>query len=169
MLKYDMTERDSGNRSGKISSGVTHNQSATFQKSWTSGVGTSLGMRTTFRNYERGGVETRSKIFSPNFNIDYDLHVEGSMRLPFTRRVINVNHDLNMSNTFSAMVRREELGINRDEKSERYGTSLDISYKLRETVRSTLRLSVDYQHDRVEEGADYIAISGALMVRGEFK
>ena len=74
-----------------------------------------------------------------------------------------------MSNTFSAMVRREELGVNRDEKSERYGTSLDVSYKLRETIRSTFRISVDYNHDRVEEGADYISISGSLMVRGEFK
>jgi len=32
-----------------------------------------------------------------------------------------------------------------------------------------MRLSVDYNHDRVEEGADYIAISGSLMVRGEFR
>jgi hypothetical protein len=169
MLKYDMTKQDSGNRSGNISKGTTHNQSVTFQKSWSSGIGSSFGMRTTLRNYERGGVKTNSKIFSPNFNIDYDLHVEGRMRLPLTNREIRLDHNLDMSNTFSAMVRRERLGLNRDEKSERYGTSLDVSYKLRETIRSTLRLSVDYHHDRVEEGADYISISGALMVRGEFR
>ena len=169
MLKYDMSKQDAGNRSGKISSGTTHNQSVTVQKSWGSGVGSSLGMRITFRDYERGGIETKSKIFAPNFNIDYDMHVDGSVRIPIIGKMINLDHDLDVSNTFSAMVRREELGVNRDEKSERYGTSLNVSYKLRETIRSTFRLSVDYNHDRVEAGADYISISGALMIRGEFR
>ena len=169
MVKYDMTTRDSSNRSGPISDSTTHNQSVTLQKTWSGGIGSSLGMRTTLRNYERGGVTTHSKIFAPNFNIDYDLHVDGQMRLPIIGKRIRLDHDLDMNNTFSAMVRREQLGVNRDEKSERYGTSLDISYKLRETLRSTLRLSVDYHHDRMEEDADFISISGALMVRGEFR
>gem|GEM_PF-719156 len=169
MLKYDMTKQDASNRSGRISDSTAHNQSVTIRKNWSSGVGSSLGLRTTLRDYERGGVETKSKIFAPNFNIDYDLHVEGKMGLPLINRSISLDHDLDVSNTFSAMIRREELGVNRDEKSEQYGASLDVSYNLRQKIRATMRLSVDYNHDRVEEGADYIAISGSLMVRGEFR
>jgi len=74
-----------------------------------------------------------------------------------------------MSNTISAMIRREKLGVNRDERSEQYGTSVDMSYNLRERIRASIRFSVDYNHDRVQEDSDYITISGALMVRGEFR
>ena len=169
MLKYDMTTRDASNRSGPISDSTSHNQSVTVRKNWESGVGSSLGVRTTLRNYERGGVSTDSIIIAPNFNIDYDLHIKGSMGIPLIRKTIALDHDLDVSNTFSAMVRRESLGVNREEKSEQYGTSLDVSYNLMRTLRSTLRLSVDYNHDRVEEGADYVSVSGSLMVRGEFK
>jgi hypothetical protein len=169
MLKYDMRKQDASNRSGRISNSTSHNQSVTVRKNWSSGIGSSLGLRTTLRNYERGGVDTRSKIFAPNFNIDYDLHVEGQMGLPLINRSISLDHNLDVSNTFSAMIRREELGVNRDEKSEQYGASLDVSYNLREKIRASMRLSVDYNHDRVEEGADYISISGSLMVRGEFR
>jgi len=169
MLKYDLGKQSASNRSGRISDSTSHNQSVTLRKNWSSGVGSSLGLRTTLRNYERGGVETRSTILAPNFNIDYDLHVEGEMGLPLINRTISLDHDLDVSNTFSAMIRREELGVNRDEKSEQYGASLDVSYNLREKIRATMRLSVDYNHDRVEEGADYIAISGSLMLRGEFR
>ena len=169
MLRYDMTTQDSSNRSGPISDSISHNQSVTLRKNWSSGVGSSLGVRTTLRNYERGGVETESIMFAPNFNIDYDLHVQGQMGLPLINRSISLDHNLDVSNTFSAMVRREKLGINRDEKSEQYGTSLDLSYNLREKIRASFRLSVDYNHDRVEEGADYISTSGSFMVRGEFR
>jgi LysM repeat protein len=169
MLKYDMTTQDSTNRSGRISDSTSHNQSVMVRKTWASGVGSSLGLRTTFRNYERGGVETHSKIFAPNFNIDYDLHVKGELGLPLIGRVISMDHNLDVSNTFSSMVRREKLGVNRDEKSEQYGTSLDVSYDLRQRIRATMRLSVDYNHDRVEENADYLAVSGSLMLRGEFR
>jgi hypothetical protein len=126
-------------------------------------------MRITLSKREGGGVTRESKMFAPNINIDYDLHVEGQMRLPLIGRTIKLDHDLDVSNTFSAMVRRDKLGINRDEKSEQYGTSLDVSYNLRRTIRASLRLAVDYNHDRVEEGADYISISSAIMIRGEFK
>ena len=169
MLKYDMTKQDASNRSGRISDSTSHNQSVTMRKSWSSGVGSSLGLRTTFRDHERGGVKTKSKMFAPNFNIDYDLHVKGQMGLPLIKRKITLDHNLDVSNTFSAMIRRESLGINRDEKSEQYGTSLDFSYNLRERIRASMRVSVDYNHDRVEEGADYISVSGSLMVRGEFR
>ena len=169
MLKYDMTQQNSSNRSGSISDSVSHNQSVMIRKSWSSGIGSSLGLRTTFRNYERGGVETHSKIFAPNFNIDYDLHVKGDLGLPLIGKTISLDHNLDVSNTFSSMVRREKLGVNRDEKSEQYGTSLDVSYDLRQRIRATMRLSVDYNHDRVEENADYLAVSGSLMLRGEFR
>ncbi len=169
MLKYNMTKQDSSNRSGRISNSTSHNQSVIVRKNWAFGVGSSLGLRTTLRDHKRGGVKTKSKIFAPNLNVDYDLHVKGNMGLPLINRSISLDHNLDVSNTFSAMIRRESLGVNRDEKSEQYGTSLDVSYNLRERIRATMRLSVDYNHDRVEEGSDYISVSGSLMVRGEFK
>ncbi|MBD3184834.1 LysM peptidoglycan-binding domain-containing protein [Candidatus Poribacteria bacterium] len=168
MLKYNMTTQDSSNQSGKISDSISHNPSVTVRKSWSSGIGSSLGFRITFRDYERGGIETRSRIYAPNFNIDYDLHVKGDVDLPFVRK-ISLDHNLDMSNTVSVMVRREKLGINRDEKSEQYGTSLDVSYNLRQTLRASMRFSLDYNHDRVEKDADYISVSGSLMLRGEFR
>jgi hypothetical protein len=169
MLRYDMTTRDSSNRSGPISSSISHSQSVVLRRNWASGLGSNLGLRVTLSDSEGGGVTRESKLFAPNLNIDYDLHVEGQVGLPFMSRRIRLDHDLDMSNTFSAMVRRDKLGVNRDEKSEQYGTSLDVSYNLRKTIRASLRLAVDYNHDRIEEGADYISISSALMIRGEFK
>jgi len=97
------------------------------------------------------------------------MHVVGEMGLPFTDKTIKLDHNLDVSNTFSATVRREKLGVNRDEKSEQYGTSLDLSYNLRERIRTTIRLSIDYNHDRVRESADYMSVSGSLMMRGEFR
>ena len=169
MLKYDLTTQNSGNASGGISDSISHNQSVMVRKNWSSGVGSSFGVRTTLRSYERGGVETKSTIVAPNFNIDYKLHVKGEMGVPLIRRKINLDHNLDMSNTFSSVIRREKLGVNRDEKSEQYGTSLDVSYNLRQGIRATLRVSVDYNHDRVEEGADYLTFSGSMMLRGEIK
>jgi len=169
MLKYDMTSRDSSNSSGPINNSISHSQSVVLRRNWSTGFGSNLGMRVTLSESEGGGVKRESKMFAPNLNIDYDLHVEGQVGLPLIGRKIRLDHDLDMSNTFSAMVRRDKLGVNRDEKSEQYGTSLDVSYNLRKTIRATLRLAVDYNHDRVEEGADYISISSALMIRGEFR
>ncbi len=167
MFRYDMTKQDMGNRSGQISDSISHNPSITLRNNWSSGVGSSLGVRTTFRNQERSGIKTKSLLIAPNFNIDYDLHVSGDVGLPLIGKRIKLDHDLDMSNTFSTMIRREKLGVNRDEKSEQYGTSLDVSYNLRERIRATLRLSIDYNHDRVQEGADYLSVSGSLMIRGE--
>lgn len=169
MFRYDMTKQDMGNRSGRISNSISHNPSITLRNNWSSEVGSSLGVRTTFRNQERSGIKTKSLLIAPNFNIDYDLHVSGDMGLPLIKKKIKLDHDLDMSNTFSIMIRREKLGVNRDEKSEQYGTSLDVSYNLRERIRATLRFSIDYNHDRIQEDADYLSVSGSLMLRGEFK
>jgi hypothetical protein len=164
-----MTKNNNGNRSGNISSGTSHSPSVTFRNNWKSGIGTAFGLRTTIRNQERGDVNTKSLIIAPNFNIDYNLHVEGKLGIPLIGKSISMNQNLDMSNTISSMIRREKLGVNRDEKSEQYGTSLDVSYNLRETIRATMRLSVDYNHDRVQKDADYVSITGSLMVRGEIR
>ena len=169
MLKYDMTKNSSDNRSGTISSGTSHSPSVTFRNNWKSGVGTAFGLRTTFRDQERSDVKTTSLIIAPNFNIDYNLRVEGKLGIPLIGKSISMNQNLDVSNTISSMIRREKLGVNRDEKSEQYGTSLDVSYNLRETIRATMRLSVDYNHDRVQKDADYISVTGSLMVRGEIR
>jgi len=170
MLRYDMTNNSSDNRSGPISSGTSQSPSVTFRSNWKSGVGTAFGLRTTIGNQERGDVKTSSLILAPNFNIDYTLHVEGKkLGIPFIGKSISMNQNLDVNNTISSMIRREKLGVNRDEKSEQYGTSLDMSYNLRETIRATMRLSVDYNHDRVQKDADYVSVTGSLMVRGEIR
>ncbi|MEK7395629.1 MAG: hypothetical protein AAB116_01715, partial [Candidatus Poribacteria bacterium] len=169
MLKYDMTIQNSDNISGNISNSTSHNPSVTFRNNWKSGVGSSFGFRTTFRTSERSDVTTKSLIITPNLNIDYNLHLEGNLGIPFTGKSIKMDHNFDMSNTISAMVRREKLGVNRDEKSEQYGTSLDMSYDLRERIRASIRFSVDYNHDRVQADSDYITLSGSVMIRGEFR
>jgi len=169
MIRYDTTTQNSSNMSGNISNSISHNPSVTFRNNWKSGMGTSFGLRTTFRTSERSDVKTKSLIITPNLNIDYNLHLEGNLGIPLIGKSIKMDHDFDMNNTFSAVVRREKLGVNRDERSEQYGTSVDMSYNLRERIRASIRFSVDYNHDRVQKDADYITISGALMVRGEFR
>ena len=48
-------------------------------------------MRITLSEREGGGVTRESKMFAPNINIDYDLHVEGQMKLPLINRAIKLD------------------------------------------------------------------------------
>ena len=76
MLKYDMTKRDSSNKIGPISNSTTHNQSVTIRRTWSSGIGSNFGFRYTLMDREGGGVETHSKTYAPNFNIDGEVVFE---------------------------------------------------------------------------------------------
>ena len=63
------------------------------------------------------------------------------------------------------MVRREKFGANREERSERYETTLQMRYNL----SAKLNLGVSYNQDHVEEGRDYLSLASSLTVRGEFR
>ena len=82
---------------------------------------------------------------------------------------IPLQHDLDLSNTLSTVLRRERFGANREERSERYETSLRIGYRLSEKLTADMNLGLSYNNDRVEEGRDFISVASALTVRGEFE
>ena len=96
------------------------------------------------------------------------MRIEGGIRLPFIG-TIPLQHDLDLSNTLSTVLRRERFGANREERSERYETSLRIGYRLSEKLTADMNLGLSYNNDRVEEGRDFISVASALTVRGEFE
>jgi hypothetical protein len=108
-------------------------------------------------------------IITPNFSIDYKLLVKGEWRMPVLNKVINLDHNFDLTNTFSTVIRREQYGVNRDEKSERFETSLRFNYNLSTRLRMNTNLGVSYNKDHVEEGRDYFSVAGSVMVRGEFR
>ena len=108
-------------------------------------------------------------IVTPSFNVDYKLSLESGIRIPFRRKAIKLEHDLDLSNTFSTVVRREKFGANREERSERYETTLQMRYNLSAKLNANLNLGVSYNQDHVEEGRDYLSLASSLTIRGEFK
>ena len=74
-----------------------------------------------------------------------------------------------MSNTFSTVIRREQFGANREERSERYETTVQMRYNLSTKLTANLNLGVSCNQDHVEEGRDYLSIASSLTVRGEFR
>ena len=135
---------------------------------WGQETRTSLGIRTTIRDHLRSGIESKAFIVTPNLSIDYRYRTEGGIRVPFFGR-IPLKHDLDLTNTLSMAIRRETYGANREERSERYETTLRAGYKLSNHLTANLHLGLSYNHDRVEEGRDYLSIASALTVRGEFQ
>ena len=129
---------------------------------------TALGVRTTFQDQQRSGIESNAFIVTPNLSIDYRYHTENGIRLPFFGR-IPLKHDLELTNTLSWAIRREQFGANREERSERYETTLRVGYKISTHITANLHLGVSYNHDRVEEGRDFLSIASALTIRGEIQ
>lgn len=108
-------------------------------------------------------------IITPNFSVDYRLYIKGEWRAPILNKVIALDHNFDLSNTFSTVIRREQFGVNRDEKSERFETSLRVNYNLSTHLRMNMNLGISYNNDHVEEGRDYFSIASSIMVRGEFR
>ena len=67
------------------------------------------------------------------------------------------------------MVRREKFGANREERSERYETTLQMRYNLSAKLNANLNLGVSYNQDHVEEGRDNLSLASSLTVRGGFR
>lgn len=95
--------------------------------------------------------------------------MKSGIRIPFRSKAINLEHDLDLSNTFSTVIRREQFGANREERSERYETTLQMRYNLSAKLTANLNLGVSYNQDHIEEGRDYLPLASSLMVRSLFK
>ncbi len=166
-LRYSYTIRQSANLDVTLSDSTAHTPSLSWLHKWSDKTRTSLGIRTTLRDHLRSGIESNAFIVTPNFSIDYRYHTEGGIRIPIFGR-IPLKHDLDLTNSFSLAIRREKYGANREERSERYETTLRVGYKLSDHLTANLHLGVSYNHDRVVEGRDYLSVASALTVRGEF-
>ncbi len=167
-LRYSFTIRQSANLEVTLSDSAAHTPSLSWIHKWSEETRTSLGIRTTLRDHLRSGIESNALIITPNFSIDYRYRTEGGIRVPFFGR-IPLKHDLDLTNTFSLAIRRENYGANKEERSERYETTLRAGYKLSDHLTANLHLGLSYNHDRVEEGRDFLSIASALTVRGEFQ
>ena len=121
------------------------------------------------RDQVRGsGIDSSALIITPNLSIDYRLRLEGGLPIPILGR-IPLKHDLNLTNTFSTVIRRENFGANREERSERYETTLRTRYNLSTRLSANLNLGLSYNNDHVEEGRDFLSIASSVTVRGEFQ
>ncbi len=167
-LRYSYTIRKSDNLEVTLSDSAAHTPSLSWLHKWSEETRTSLGIRTTLRDHLRSGIESKAFIVTPNFSIDYRYRTEGGIRVPFFGK-IPLKHDLDLTNTFSLAIRRENYGANKEERSERYETTLRAGYRLSDHLTANLHLGFSYNHDRVEEGRDFLSVASALTVRGQFE
>lgn len=167
-LRYSFTTQENENLDVTISDSSAHTPSLSWIHKWNEKTRTSFGIRTTLRDHLRSGIESDALIVTPNFSIDYSYSTESGIRIPIFGR-IPLKHDLDLTNTFSLAFRREKYGANREERSERYETTLRVGYRLSDHLTANLHLGVSYNNDRVEEGRDYLSVASALTVRGEFE
>ena len=167
-LRYSFTKRDNTTQETTLSDSAAHTPSLSWIHTWGKETRTALGIRTTFQDQQRSGIDSNAFIVTPNLSIDYRYHTENGIRLPFFGR-IPLKHDLELTNTLSWAIRREQFGANREERSERYETTLRVGYKISTHITANLHLGVSYNHDRVEEGRDFLSIASALTIRGEIQ
>ena len=167
-LRYSFTMRNTANLAVTLSDSAAHTPSLSWHHNWGAETRTALGIRTTLRDQERSGIVSSAFIVTPNLSVDYRYRTENGIRIPFFGR-IPLKHDLELTNTLSWAIRREEFGANREERSERYETTLRVGYKISTHFTANLHLGVSYNNDRVEEGRDFLSIASALTVRGELQ
>ena len=167
-LRYSFTKRDNTTQETTLSDSTAHTPSLSWIQTWGKETRTSLGIRTTFQDRQRSGIQSNAFIVTPNLSVDYRYRTENGIRLPFFGR-IPLQHDLELTNTLSWAIRREQFGANREERSERYETTLRVGYKISTHITANLHLGLSYNNDRVEEGRDFLSIASALTVRGEIQ
>ena len=167
-LRYSYTTRNNGTLDAVLGDSKAHTPSLSWIQTWGKETRTSLGVRTTIRDQLRSGIQSNAIIVTPNLSVDYRYHTENGIRVPFFGR-IPLKHDLDLTNTLSWAIRREQYGANLEERSERYETTLRIGYKVSTHITANFHLGLSYNHDRVEEGRDFLSIATALTVRGEIQ
>ena len=167
-LRYSYTTRNNGTLDAILGDSKAHTPSLSWIQTWGKETRTALGVRTTMRDQLRSGIQSNALIVTPNLSIDYRYHTENGIRIPFFGR-IPLKHDLELTNTLSWAIRREQYGANLEERSERYETTLRVGYKVSTHITANFHLGLSYNHDRVEEGRDFLSIATALTVRGEIQ
>ena len=167
-LRYSYTTRNNGTLDAILGDSKAHTPSLSWMQTWGKETRTALGVRTTIRDQLRSGIRSNALIVTPNLSIEYKYHTENGIRIPFFGR-IPLKHDLDLTNTLSWAIRREQYGANLEERSERYETTLRVGYKVSTHITANFHLGLSYNHDRVEEGRDFLSIATALTVRGEIQ
>ena len=167
-LRYSFTKRDNTTSKASLGDSKAHIPSLSWIQTWGKETRTALGIRTTLRDQQRSGIRANALIITPNLSVDYRYRTENGIRVPFFGR-IPLKHDLEVTNTLSWAIRRERFGANREERSERYETTLRVGYKISTHITANFHLGLSYNHDRVEEGRDFLSIASALTVRGEIQ
>ena len=168
-LRYRHTQRDQSNINTTINESVSQEPSVSWTQSLGASTRAALGVRMTMRDQVRGGgIDSSALIITPNLSIDYKLRLEGGLPIPILGR-IPLKHDLDLTNTLSTVIRRENYGKNREERSERYETTLRTRYNLSTRLTANLNLGLSYNNDHVEEGRDFLSIASSVTVRGEFQ
>ena len=168
-VRYRYTLRDQSNVNALIGEATSQEPSISWSQTWGAVTKTALGVRITMRDQERSGIDSTSFIVTPNLSIDYRLRIESGFPIPFFGRRIALKHDLNLTNTFSTVIRREQFGANREERSERYETTLRTRYNLSTRLTANLNLGLSYNNDHIEEGRDFFSIASSFTMRGEFQ
>ena len=168
-LRYRYTLRDQSNINTQIGESTSHEPSISWNQTWGQATKTALGVRTTLRDQQRAGIDSTSLIITPNFSIDYRLRAEGGLPIPILGKRISLEHDLDLTNTFSTVIRRERFGANREERSERYETSFRVGYKLSARLTANINLGISYNDDHIEEGRDFLSVASSVRIRGEFR
>jgi hypothetical protein len=168
-LRYSYTLRDQSNINTQIGESTSHEPSLSWSQSWGQATKTALGVRLTLRDQQRSGIDSTSLIITPNVSIDYRLRVEGGLKMPVFGKRLTLKHDLDLTNTFSTVIRREKFGANREERSERYETTLRTRYNLSTRLSANLNLGLSYNNDHVEEGRDFFSVASSMTVQGEFQ
>ena len=170
-LRYSFTKRDNTTLETTLSDSTAHTPSLSWIHTWGASdtPRTALGVRTTFRDQKRSGIQSNALIVTPNLSIDYRYRTENGIRIPFINKRIPLKHDLDLTNTLSWAIRRENFGANREERSERYETTLRVGYKISTHITANFHLGLSYHHDRVEEGRDFLSVASALTIRGEIQ
>ena len=167
-LRYSYTTRKNGTLDAILGDSKSHIPSLSWMQTWGKETRTALGVRTTIRDQLRSGIRSNAFIVTPNLSIDYRYRTENGIRIPFFGR-IPLEHDLELTNTLSWAIRREQYGANLEERSERYETTLRVGYKVSTHITANFHLGLSYNHDRVEEGRDFLSVATALTVRGEIQ
>ena len=167
-LRYSYTTRNNGTLDTILGDSKAHTPSLSWMQTWGKETRTALGVRTTIRDQLRSGIRSNALVVTPNVSIEYKYHTENGIRIPFFGR-IPLKHDLDLTNTLSWAIRREQYGANLEERSERYETTLRVGYKISTHITANFHLGLSYNHDRVEEGRDFLSIATALTVRGEIQ
>ena len=141
-LRYSYTTRNNGTLDTTLGDSKAHTPSLSWMQTWGKETRTALGIRATMRDQLRSGIRGNALIITPNLSVDYRYHTENGIRVPFFGR-IPLKHDLELTNTLSWAIRRELYGANREERSERYETTLRVGYKVSTHITANFHLGLE--------------------------